>query len=285
MLASALGEELAALGLSWFATDLELDIGELDPVVAYARQHRPNLIINAAAYTRVDDAESHEAEALRVNADGPLHLAEAAQDVGARLLHFSTDYVFDGKSRAPYTERADTGPVTVYGRSKLLGEQRVQALLADAAYVVRTSWLFGHNGPNFVKTIAGLLRTREELQVVDDQRGRPTYTHDLARAALGLVGLGSGHPAEPGTYHFANADEVSWHGFAVEIRAACESLGQTLAVRRILPVTTAQFPRPAPRPAHSVLDTTKIERALRIQPRAFRIALRDYLRREFQPAS
>jgi dTDP-4-dehydrorhamnose reductase len=284
MLAHALGEQLSELKVPCLATDRELDIAERTPVLAFARAERPTLIINAAAFTQVDDAESREEAALRVNAQGPAHLAEAASEIGAQLLHFSTDYVFDGKSRAPYTEGAAAGPVTVYGRTKLAGEQRVQALLGDAAYIVRTSWLFGHNGPNFVKTMIGLMRSREELRVVADQHGRPTYTCDLARAALALVGASGKPAAPPGVYHFANTPATTWHGFTLEIRAAAEALGEQLAVREVLPVTTEQFPRPAPRPAYSVLDTTKIERTLGIEPRHFQAALRDYLQRERQSA-
>ena len=285
MLASALGEQLDQLGVPWLGSDRELDIGDASPVLAFAQKERPTLIINAAAYTQVDDAESNEAAAQRVNADGPAHLADAARAVGARLLHFSTDYVFDGLGRSPYTEQAPTGPRSAYGRSKLFGEQRVLSLLPDAATIVRTSWLFGHNGPNFVRTMVGLLRSREELRVVDDQHGRPTYTHDLAEAALALVGLRGTAAAPAGIYHFANADATTWHGLTVQIRAACEALGERLAVQRIVPVTTDQFPRPAPRPAYSVLATTKLEAALGIQPRSYVLALRDYLRRESTPAA
>lgn len=284
MLASALGEQLDQLGVPWFGTDRELDIGDPAPLLAVAQKERPTLIINSAAYTQVDDAESNEATALRVNADGPAHLADAAGAVGARLLHFSTDYVFDGQARSPYLEQAPTGPLTAYGRTKLAGEQRVLSRLPGAATIIRTSWLFGHNGPNFVKTMVALLRSREELRVVADQHGRPTYTHDLAEAALALAGLRGSAPAPTGIYHFANADATTWHEFTVEIRAACEALGERLTAQRIVPVTTEQFPRPAPRPAYSVLATTKIEAALKVQPRSFRLALRDYLRREFAAA-
>jgi dTDP-4-dehydrorhamnose reductase len=281
MLASALAERLGALDVPFVSTDRELDISDPAPVRAFAERERPTLIINSAAYRQVDDAESHEADALRVNANGPENLASAARKVNARLLHFSTDYVFDGRSRTPYVEDAATGPVTAYGRTKLAGEQRVCAVLPEASYIVRTSWLFGNNGPNFVKTIAGLLKTREELRVVDDQHGRPTYTHDLAHASLALLGLGERTAAAPGVYHFANAEALTWHAFALDIRAACEELGQKLAVQRIVAVTTEQFQRPAPRPAYSVLDTSKIETALGTKPRSFRAALREYLRREF----
>jgi dTDP-4-dehydrorhamnose reductase len=284
MLASALREQLAAVDVVLLATDRELDIAQRAAVLDFARREQPSLIINAAAYTQVDEAEAHEADALRVNADGPTHLAEAAREIGGRLLHFSTDYVFDGLGRAPYPEPAPTAPQTAYGRSKLRGEQGVLDLLPAQAYVVRTSWLFGHDGPNFVRTMLGLMRSKEELNVVDDQHGRPTYTVDLARAALALVGVGDVKAAAAGLYHFANADAISWHGFALEIRATSEALGQSLAVRRIVPVTSAQFVRPAPRPAYSVLDTSKIERVLGDRPRSFRPALRDYLLRELELA-
>ncbi len=281
MLARALARQLAAAARPVLLTDSELDIGERDAVLAFAERERPGLIINAAAYTRVDDAERESALAFRVNADGPAHLAEAARDVGARLLHFSTDYVFDGAARAPYDESAATQPRSVYGQSKLLGEQRVLNMLPDAAFVVRTSWLFGAGGSNFVKTMLNLLRTRQELRVVDDQHGRPTYTEDLADAALALLAVKPGaRPVASGVYHFANAGNVSWHGFCLAIRDACLALGEQLQAKRILPVSTQEFPRPAPRPAYSVLDTSKLERALQLSPRPYRAALEDYLRAE-----
>jgi dTDP-4-dehydrorhamnose reductase len=295
MLARAFRERFEREGVAFVATDLDLDITDGERVFEFARSKRPAVIVNAAAYTRVDDAETNEEAATRVNAVGPEHLARAALELGAKILHFSTDYVFDGAAGVPYREDAPTGPKSAYGRSKLQGEERMQRVLAarpELLYIVRTSWLFGEGGPNFVKTMVGLMREKEELRVVEDQRGRPTYTVDLAAASAALLGLGRAReaiapdhahtaPAPPGVYHFANAGALSWHGFAEGILAACRELGLPTRTARVVPVTTAEFPRPAPRPAYSVLDTARLEGALGVAPRGWQPALSEYLTREF----
>jgi len=282
MLGTAVRERLERSGVAHVTTDLELDITDLERVRDFASAERPTHVINVAAYTRVDDAEAQEAAALSVNALGPEHLARAAADVGAHFLHFSTDYVFTGTAHEPYTEDAPTGPSSAYGRTKLAGEQRVLAVPgADRlATIVRTSWLFGENGPSFPQTIAKLCLEREELRVVADQRGRPTYTGDLADAALELAGLvGARGAAAPGIYHFANAGETTWHAFAEAIRETLVRLGRPVKATRVVPVTTAEFPRPAPRPPYSVLDTRRIEAALGRKPRHFREPLDEFLTR------
>jgi dTDP-4-dehydrorhamnose reductase len=277
MLGHAIVARLQALGQRFVATDANLDIGDREPVLAFARSERPSAIVNAAAYTRVDDAENEAALAFRVNADGPAFLAEAAQELGAPLLHFSTDYVFDGSGVVPYTEQAITSPLGTYGRSKREGEARVLERCSSGAYLVRTSWLFGENGNNFVKTMARLMRERDELSVVADQHGRPTYTRDLADAALRLLGFGSTSAAAPSLYHFANSGPTTWFDFSAAIRSTCVSCGLQLRVKTLRPITTAEFPRPAPRPPYSVLDTSRIEAALGEKPRPWESALSDYV--------
>jgi dTDP-4-dehydrorhamnose reductase len=283
MLGTALAEALARAGVACVATDADLDITDEARVRAFARSERPSFVINAAAYTRVDDAESHEADAFRVNAFGAEVLAEVALELEAPVVYFSTDYVFGGASDTPYREDAPTAAQGVYARSKLEGEVRVLATQARSGkpYVLRTSWLFGENGPNFVRTMVGLMRDKEELRVVADQQGRPTYTRDLAQATLEVLGLGGRAAAEPGIYHFANSGAVSWHGFATGIRDACLARGLTLRVARVLPVTTAEFPRPAPRPAYSVFDTSRIEAFLGRTPRSWSEALDAYIANDF----
>jgi dTDP-4-dehydrorhamnose reductase len=279
MLGKAVGERLERLGLPHVKSDRDVDIADRQRVLEFAERERPKLIINAAAYTRVDDAETHEEEAARINALGPEHLGQAAAAVGASVVHVSTDYVFDGRGAEPYREDAPCAPASAYGRTKLEGERRLLASRSanTAIYVIRTSWLFGEHGPNFVRTISKLLAERDEVRVVADQEGRPTYAGDLADVLLELTGAAERAAAPDGIYHFANAGAVSWHGFASAIRELSLELGLPVRAARVVPITTAEFPRPAPRPAYSVLDTSRIEHALGIAPRPFLSALREYL--------
>jgi dTDP-4-dehydrorhamnose reductase len=222
----------------------ELDVTDGAAVRAALSQHRPDVVVNCAAWTRVDDAEAHESEALAVNGHGAANLAGACAGSGARLVHISTDYVFAGDAARPYAERDATGPRTAYGRTKLAGEQAVLRQLPADGYVLRTAWLYGAHGPNFVHTMIRCERERPAVDVVDDQHGQPTWTADVARAVIALVR--SGAPA--GIYHATSSGSVTWYGFAREIFTL---LGADPA--RVRPVTTAEFPRPAPRPAYSVL--------------------------------
>ncbi|HEV8549887.1 MAG TPA: dTDP-4-dehydrorhamnose reductase [Polyangiaceae bacterium] len=279
MLGAALRARLEHLGVPCRGTDLELDIANEEAVQAFARSERPTHVVNAAAYTKVDDAETHEEDARRANALGPEHLARACVELGAPLLHFSTDYVFPGNADAPYVETDPTGPSGAYGRTKLEGERRIFGVpgAERLATVVRTSWLFGANGPSFPKTIAKMCLEKTELKVVADQKGRPTCTLDLAEAALDLLGLGARPPSPAGLYHFSNSGETTWHALAETIRDILLELGKPVTVTRVVPVTTAEFPRPAPRPAYSVLDTRRIEAALGRKPRPFQEPLREFL--------
>jgi dTDP-4-dehydrorhamnose reductase len=203
------------------------------------------VVLNAAAYTAVDKAETDEETAYAVNATAPALLAQACAGVGARLIHVSTDYVFPGDASTPYEVDAPTGPRSAYGRTKLAGEQAVRELLPEAGSVVRTAWLYGATGHNIVKTMARLERERDTVSFVDDQRGSPTWSRDLAAGLLALAG--SDAPA--GTYHCTNAGETTWCGLA---RAVFEELGADPS--RVHPTTTDAFPLPAPRPAYSVLS-------------------------------
>ena len=204
-------------------------------------------MVNCAAFTKVDLCEEERERAFAVNGRAVGNVVEAAGRVAARLLHVSTDYVFDGTAAEPYREDAPTAPLSVYGASKLDGERR--ALAAPRALVVRSSWLFGPGGPNFVATIAGRSRQGERrLRVVDDQVGCPTYTPFLARALMDLAPL-----PEAGVLHYRNREPVSWHGFAEEIARLLDSRVE------VAPVPTSELPRPAARPAYSVLDVNRFE--------------------------
>ncbi len=225
-----------------------LDITDADAVRRAVEEHRPSVIVNCAAWTAVDDAESREDEALRVNGDGPRVLAEVCAEHGIVLLQVSTDYVFDGEAEEPYAEEAPTAPRSAYGRTKLAGERAVLSLLPDTGYVVRTAWLYGAGGGNFVRTMIKLEGVKDTLDVVDDQLGQPTWTGDLADR---LVRLGQGAlagTAPAGVYHGTSGGETTWFGFT---RAIFEQLGAD--PERVRPTTSAAFARPAPRPAYSVL--------------------------------
>ncbi len=224
----------------------ELDI--TDPAALKSAVAGVDVVVNAAAWTDVDGAESSEAGATAVNGTAVQHLASACADSGSRLLHLSTDYVFPGDATEPIPESAPTGPVNAYGRSKLVGERAVLETLPERGYVVRTAWLYGKYGKNFVATILNAARDRDVLDVVDDQRGQPTWTRALARQliALGEAALSGDAPA--GAYHGTCSGETTWYGLA---RAAFELSG--LDPERVRPTTSDRFPRPAPRPSYSVL--------------------------------
>jgi dTDP-4-dehydrorhamnose reductase len=233
----------------------QADVTDRDRLLYWVREFRPELVVNAAAFTQVDAAESERERAFAVNGaalDGVAEAASAAIPGGAVLLQVSTDYVFDGKGNTPYPEDAPTAPLSIYGASKLLGERL--ALQYGRALVVRTSWLFGPGGPNFVATIGRRLAAGQPLQVVDDQHGAPTYTPYLAKALLDLGRLAQ--DGLRGVIHYRNREPVTWYGFARAIARLGSAVPASAAVT---PVTTADVPRPAPRPAWSVLDVSRFE--------------------------
>lgn len=242
----------------------ELNITVLDDVMRFVRNGRPDLIIHAAAYTNVDGAESEPEAAYLVNGTGTRNLAMAAEESGIPIMYISTDYVFDGTKTGQYDEWDRTSPVNQYGLSKLMGEQFVSSL-TSRYYIVRTSWLCGKNGKNFVGTIDRLLDERESLDVVDDQRGCPTFAYDLALKLSELTEKGYG------TYHITNSENCSWYEFAKKI---AELKGSKTMIN---PVTSDKFPRPAKRPANSVLGNTML-RLEGIEPaRHWEEALKEYL--------
>lgn len=247
-------QDFQVLGLG----SAELDIADAARVAEVVGRFRPELIVNAAAYTAVDKAESEPERAFAVNRDGVAHLALAAERQGIPLLHISTDYVFAGDASEPYRESDPTGPSGVYGASKLGGEQ---ALAAGCRrhIVLRTSWVFGSHGHNFVKTMLRLGREREELGVVADQRGGPTSAASVAHALWTLAGQYRDRGAlHWGLYHFSGSPACSWHAFAVEIFRQAHALGLLARVPRVRAIATSDYPTPARRPAWSVLDCGKL---------------------------
>lgn len=230
------GREVTALSRA------DLDVTDLEAVRAAVAGH--DVVINAAAYTKVDDAEAHEADAFAVNGTGAGNLAITTAELGARLVQYSTDYVFDGSATAPYAEHTPHNPVSAYGRTKAAGERLARAANPGGTFIIRTAWLYGQHGPNFASTMLRLAADRETVSVVNDQVGQPTWTADLAAQTVAL--LDSDAPA--GVYHGTNAGSASWFDFA---RAIFEGAG--LDPERVLPTDSASFVRPAPRPAYSVL--------------------------------
>ena len=234
-------------------THADLDLADRDAIVAVLRRLKPSLIVNAAAYTAVDAAEKEPALADAVNGVAPGVLADEAKRAGAVLIHYSTDYVFDGCATTPYDEDAPVNPLSAYGRSKLAGERAVAASGADAL-VLRTSWVYSRRGRNFLTTMRRLAAERNELRVVDDQTGAPTWARDLARATSRIVVNGRHWMAERrGLYHLTARGATTWYGLARAILADVPAV-------RIVPITTAEYPTPAKRPRWSVLGTARFER-------------------------
>ncbi|GAB4294365.1 MAG: dTDP-4-dehydrorhamnose reductase [Oscillatoriaceae cyanobacterium] len=250
-----------------------LNLADSDSVRQVVQQVKPDVIVNAAAYTAVDKAESEPELAMAVNGIGVGVLAEETLTLGARLIHISTDYVFDGTQSQPYQDTDTTNPLGIYGKSKLLGEQNITATGANAI-IIRTAWVYGTGGPgNFVKTMLRLGGQREEIRVVTDQIGSPTWTRDLATAIVHLVE----NPAAPGIYHYTNSGVCSWYDFAVAIFEEAALLGYPLQVQRVIPITTAEYPTPAKRPGYSVLSSAKINAVLGTHPPHWRQSLRQML--------
>jgi dTDP-4-dehydrorhamnose reductase len=236
----AAGDEPVALARA------QLDIADADVVARAVTEARPDVVINCAAWTGVDAAEEHEPEATAANGAGAGHVARAAASAGAWTIHVSSDYVFDGSKRSPYLESDSTGPLSGYGRSKLAGELAVASAAPQAHTIVRSSWLFGAGGPCFPKTMLRLAAGRDELNVVEDQVGCPTFTADLGRALVRLA-----HARSLGVLHVAAAEQCSWYEFAVATIAAAGLECQ------VHPIDTSQYPLPAPRPAFSVMRSER----------------------------
>jgi len=253
------------------ASRADFDPTNMDALERAVDEYKPDFVCNTVAYTAVDKAESEPDQAAALNKTLPAMLGRVCRDKGVGLIHYSTDFVFDGKKSSPYLETDQTNPQSVYGKTKLAGERALLELSPDNLYILRTAWIFGPGKSNFVAKILGLAKERPALNVVHDQRGSPTYTVDLARYTLALV-----EAASPGLYHVVNSGRASW----------CELTAEAVAVAgldcRIEAITTDQYPLPAKRPAYSVLDTSKFTAATGVTPRPWVQALRDYVYRDLK---
>ena len=250
----------------------ELDITNPGQVERVISQQQPDFVINTAAYTQVDLAEVEQEKAYAINQAGPANLAQICERLSIPLIHFSTDCVFDGRKKTAWVEQDATEPVSVYGASKLAGEQAVQQL-CDKHLILRVSWVFSEFGRNFVRTMLQLGATHQQLRVVDDQFGKPTCAHEIVRVVLQILKT---TPGRWGIYHLAQPEPISWHGFAEAIFAqarASDQSGSPLVVKNVLAVPTSGYPTAAQRPANSVLNTTKLEQTFGVELTGWRQSL------------
>ncbi|MEG5062044.1 dTDP-4-dehydrorhamnose reductase [Microcoleus sp. B3-A4] len=255
-----------------------LDLSQPESIRQAMAEIQPDLVVNAGAYTAVDKAESEPELAHAVNGIAPGILAEECEKLGASLIHFSTDYVFDGSHGSAYLETDSTNPLGTYGKSKLAGEEAIRKA-GNRHIIIRTAWVYGNGGKgNFVKTMLRLGKEREEIRVVADQIGSPTWTADLSTATSQIIPL-LGQESF-GTYHYTNSGVCSWYDFAIAIFEEAAQLGFPLKVQRVIPITTAEYPTPAKRPAFSVLSTVKISALLGTYPPHWQQGLRQMLARE-----
>lgn len=266
---------LAPLGKVIACGRQELDLADFAALQETLRSVQPQLIVNAAAYTAVDKAETETDLAMAINGTAPGVLAEAALQCGASLIHYSTDYVFDGTKTSPYSEEDRPNPINVYGKTKLAGERAIQQI-GIPHLILRTSWVYGLRGKNFLLTILRLAREREELKIVDDQIGAPTWSRMIAEATAQIVARCSAAGANPdlqevtGVYHLTAAGETSWYGFAQAILnhpALLNTYASTFKAQslKLLPISTTNYPTPAQRPAYSVLNNARVHRLFNVQ--------------------
>lgn len=253
-----LQRSLMPLGTRIVLTRKNLNLGNPDAIRKTIQDIKPNVIVNAAAYTAVDKAESEPELAMQINGIAPGVMAEEAKQLQALLIHYSTDYVFDGTKSSAYNENDVPNPLNSYGRSKLAGEQAIQAIDVDHI-ILRTSWIYSQLGSNFLLTMLRLMQEKETLRVIDDQVGSPTWARLIAEATAQIMNQASYEHKQgefqSGLYHLSSTGQTSWHGFAVKIAELAQKLGQSLKVSDIIPITTKEYPTPAARPMNSRLST------------------------------
>lgn len=275
-LAQALQQRLAGLGQVHVLGREQLDLAEPERIRQVVRELSPDLLVNAAAYTAVDQAENEPALAFAINATAPGVLAEEAARLGVPLLHYSTDYVFDGSKATPYTEDDAPNPLSVYGRSKLAGEQAIHAVGA-AHLILRTSWVYSLHGRNFLLTMQRLLQEKPQLRVVADQIGAPTWAGSLAASTLALIQRWqAGQAGAWGTYHMTAQGQTSWFGFAQAIGEHLKAQGRPCA--QLLPIPSSEYPTPAQRPLNSRLDCSRLRQQWQVEQPDWRQALIECLK-------
>ncbi|MDN3507060.1 MAG: dTDP-4-dehydrorhamnose reductase [Simkaniaceae bacterium] len=270
LLGCALIDCCQAQGISFVASKRkDADITDLGQLDALAKKHQCTHIINCAAFTNVDGAEKESRAAYLVNSTGAENTAQVARENGMRLVHVSTDYVFDGEKTSPYTEEDVPSPLNIYGKSKWEGEQRVLEQFPSAC-IVRTSWVFGHEGSSFISSVMKWLKDKEHIQAVEDQINRATYNRDLAQVLIDLC-------CHSGLYHFANAGALSRFRIAEDFYSEARARGMSLKCQKITPVSYSAFPVASVRPNYSVLDTSKVTKALGRSPRSWETVLKEYI--------
>ena len=278
MLASEIAAQFDTHAIQWIGSDKEVDITDRISIEAFAQRNFTvgslQWIINCAAYTAVDKAEDDPVTAQKLNADALINICEVAKQYGAQLIHFSTDYVFDGTSAVPYTEADHTQPQSVYGVTKLQGERNIVERLPEH-YIIRTAWLYGKNGNNFVSTMLRLMNEKDSLKVVNDQRGSPTYAVDLAKAVLRIMQLDN---HRYGIYHYSNEGNITWYDFACEIYKQGKESGLIKSDCAVASCSSNEFPQKAHRPSFSLLNKEKIKAAFSLSIPQWNESLTAYLK-------
>ncbi len=273
MLGSDVEQILESAGYSIIKSDRDVDISNLDALQNFVGGRHISWIINCAAYTAVDRAEDEKELCFKINSDGPHNIGILAREIGARCIHISTDYVFDGKKYTPYLEDDPVNPLGVYGKSKAEGEERLRAHCPESV-IIRTAWLYGKNGNNFVYAMLRLMREKDELRVVNDQFGSPTWSMDLAGLIKKIIDT---HDAPSGIYHYTNEGSISWYNFAEKIYEYAREIGILDKECVIYPITTEQYPTKAKRPAYSVLSKDKVKRVFNLHIPFWYESLKNFL--------
>jgi dTDP-4-dehydrorhamnose reductase len=273
-----LGRELSALlkknNIAYIGSGREIDITDIEAILEFVKNKSLKWIINCAAYTAVDRAEDDVFACVKINTDGAAHIAEAASQCGAKIIHISTDYVFNGNNKKPYSETDETNPLGIYGRSKRDGEEKIISICNDS-YIIRTSWLYGKYGKNFVSTMLKLMQEKESIKVVNDQHGSPTWTFDLANTIIHIIQHNGTAPF--GIYNYTNEGETTWYDFAQSIYKNACSTGLLKNGCIINSCTTDEYPAKAHRPAYSYLNKNKIKQTFGITIPNWEDSLKNYL--------